>query len=363
MRIKKAATALLLALLFAGCALFNAGCHQNDYMDLFAFSSPVHIEVYDGAISQNSKSELNLLFSRYEKNFSISAEDSFTARFNALGAGESIALNGDAANVLQTAYGCNELTNGLFDPTVLPLTKLWRFYPNFPVVDFVPPNSEQLAELLSSGAVGIGGLDWNKEKATLTKLNKDMGLDFGGILKGYCADLAGKILKDDGRTQGYVNVGGSSLYILSTENLFITHPRKQGNIANFNLTGKSDISVSTSGDYEKSYTYSGKQYCHIIHPKTGKTADTGVASVTFIGKGGAVADAVTTALCLCSHSPSNPSDPKTSPLVALIKKITAQLENSVIFAVYDDGKVRQIITNAPHTMYELLDKDYSVVNI
>ena len=360
MRNKKGITALILAVILVFTSLTS--CKRRDYADFTAFASPVHIEVYGKTLSEETVKEIRELFALLENEFSLSVPDSFTSRLNALQAGVFLETDEYIDDLFEISAYCHDFTDGKFDPTVLPFTKLWRFYPDFPVYDFTPPSADEIMSILSDGITGFNNIIFENgdkvfKKNTLTEL------DFGGILKGYAADKAAEILKKYGHSEGYVNVGGSSLYILGTDSLSVKHPRKEGNIVQMNIKGKNDLSVSTSGDYEKTYSYEGKTYCHIIDPESGSPAATNVASVTITGIDGGVSDALTTALCLCAHNPDFPLAPEKSKLVRYILKILDAYKDATIFAVYDDGIYRQIITNADKSAYTLLDADYSVYTI
>ena len=57
-----------------------------------------------------------------------------------------------------------------------------------------------------------------------------------------------------------------------------------------------NLSVVTSGAYERYFEIEGKAYHHIIDPETGKPAESDLKSVTVIGENGALCDAYSTSL-------------------------------------------------------------------
>jgi thiamine biosynthesis lipoprotein ApbE len=208
--------------------------------------------------------------------------------------------------------------------------------------------------------MNFSSVEYLAEQNSLIKPCSDMQLDFGGIVKGFAADKIASILRENGHYAGYVNVGGSSMNLLKVNSLGISHPRKDGKIIDVNLFDLENLSVSTSGDYEKYHDYQGKRYSHIINPSTGYPTDTGICSATIICGDGAFADAITTALCLCSHT-ENKTD---SELILLVKKFIQEYPTAAVFVVFNSGDGKEIITNKTEGEdFTLLDKDYSVVKI
>ncbi len=61
------------------------------------------------------------------------------------------------------------------------------------------------------------------------------------------------------------------------------------------LGGKQDC-VITSGGYERFFEQDGVRYHHIIDPRTGSPADSGIISSTIISSDGALADGLSTSL-------------------------------------------------------------------
>ena len=196
-----------------------------------------------------------------------------------------------------------------------------------------------------------------------TKTKDGVKIDLGGIVKGYACDLAGKILVDEGFSSGYISIGGSSIYILRTEELLVHHPRaneKMQNALCVNTSLLNNESVSSSGDYQRYYTVDGVRYSHLINPVTAKPTDTGVTGATVICNDGFFADAITTALCLYEYYPNE----KSSPLTEFINKIISDYPTASIFVFYQKDGYNLLLTNKKQgEHFTLLDSNITVVNV
>lgn len=349
---------------FSGCAP-----SRGEAFNFYAMNTAIYAEATDKPFNQNESENIRELFLSLEKEFSASLCDSFTARANGAAAGVATRISERGKTLLDISQKVYAVTGGAFDPTVLPLSELWGFYPSFPVADFAPPAEELISEILNSGVIGLNNISLTEEDGKFSVLKKADGtkIEFGGVLKGFAADEAGKILLGFGHTSGYVNAGGSSLFILSAPSLGVRHPRKSGeNLLSFDISGRKNFSVSTSGDYEKVYTRDGENYCHVIDPKTGKPVKTGVAQVTIIGKSelfcGAFLDAVTTALMTKDFSSKEEAK---SPLVTAINELLKEneLDGATIFVVVIKGEEKTLLTNAATKDFTLFDKSFDVRQI
>lgn len=358
---KKIGLFLSFILILSSIFCFSACSDSGSSFDAYYFKTGIHIETHDSSIKDGTEKALRTLFINAEKQFDIKNSNSPVYAINNGNIGDAVTLSNLGTEVFKIAKDCYNLTDGLFNPSVYPLVKLWQFSPSYPVEKFTLPTDEQIRQTLN--VVNFDGVSLNESNNTLTKTADGVMLDFGGILKGYVADKAGEILLNAGHKSGYVSIGGSSLYILSVESLGIIHPKKATlgkSILSVKLKGLKNLSVSTSGDYEKFYTYDNQTYSHIINPLTGYPANTNVCSVTIIGANGGFSDAITTAACLKEHLPNNIND---SPLVTFLKNILTEYPDSSIYAIYDDGINKQILTNKKQgENFTPLDSEYTIIN-
>ncbi len=358
MRFIKKLFAVILALMLT-LPLF--ACEQTgSAFDFTCFSTYIHIQTATKPISKDTQDKIKSVFFELESEFDANKENSIVYRFNNDPKGTPINLSDRAVEVFTLVDTAYKFTQGGFDPTVYPLVKLWGFAPYKLTINFTPPENEQIAE--AQAQIGYEKLYFDKENKTLTKLDDFVKIDLGGIVKGYAVDLGAKILKDDGYTDGYISVGGSSLNLLKVDTLSIRHPRKSNEHIIKVLCGNDkNISLSTSGDYERYHLGAdGKKYCHIINPKTGMPTDTGVASVTVTGINGALSDAFTTAGCLLTYDKNNH---ESSPLTIYLQSIIENYDGAKVFAVISTENDKIILTNAKTEDFTLNDNDYLIKNI
>jgi hypothetical protein len=113
--------------------------------------------------------------------------------------------------------------------------------------------------------------------------------DFGGIAKGYAADEAARIFRENGIKSGLINLGGNIYAVGSKTNgkpweIAVQSPFDENlTVGTLRLT---DTSAVTSGVYRRGE--------HIIDPATGLPAKSGLSSVTVVCENSALADALST---------------------------------------------------------------------
>jgi thiamine biosynthesis lipoprotein len=184
-------------------------------------------------------------------------------------------------------------TDGRFDPTLGPLTKLWRETRRVGKL----PGPGTLAAAKSSS--GFRLLELDKTAGTVTLTQPGMRLDLGGIAKGYAADAMFDVMKSKGFPATCIAAGGDL-------RLGDPPPGKSGWAVGMKTLEKdstsghltlSNCAVSTSGDLQQAVEIDGVPYAHIIDPKTGLGLTRHLA-VTIIAPNATTSDALATAACV-----------------------------------------------------------------
>jgi FAD:protein FMN transferase len=186
-----------------------------------------------------------------------------------------------------------EESNGAFDPTILPLTRLW----NFDGAPHLPPGEVIHAALKKINYRKIILLENNT-----ISIPHEFGFDLGGIAKGAIVDNVADHLVSMGYENFLIEAGGDILISgikpgKKEWGVAITHPRDKNTFLGEISLGEEGkrIAVVTSGDYERFFKKNGKRYHHILDPRTGYPAKE-MVSVTVTAPGCAEADAIATAV-------------------------------------------------------------------
>lgn len=179
-------------------------------------------------------------------------------------------------------------SDGCFDITVAPLMKVWGFRDN----RYRVPSPADIRKALDR----VGMENVRQEEGAL-RLSPGMGLDWGGIAKGFGVDLASRTLIDTGIAHGFLNAGGD-LFCWGKNpdknpwKVGIKHPREPGYIGIVALSG---LGAATTGDYQRYFMRGGVRYHHVFDPRSGYPAR-GKQSVTVVGPEAVLCDALSTAL-------------------------------------------------------------------
>lgn len=227
-------------------------------------------------------------------------EDSDVVRLGDMAGRGYVRLHPDVYRMLEFSQAYSRLTEGAWDVTTEPLTKLW----GIGTANARLPSEEEIRE--ARKLVGWQHLHLRPEDMSAMLEFPGMSVSFGGIAKGYALDEVRRIYEKHGVESGLINMGSSSMYAVGKRdgrmwNIGIRHPRKAEDGTYLAVIPLSDEALSTSGDYERVLEIAGKRYHHIMDPGTGYPADSGVMSVTVVIGGdvpnaGMLSDLLTTAV-------------------------------------------------------------------
>ena len=205
--------------------------------------------------------------------------------------GEWVPVGADLFSVLTSAIKIAEATDGAFDPTVGPLTTLWRESRRAQRL----PEATALADARARVGWRYLKLDAARRAVRLDRLG--MRLDLGGIAKGYILQEALTVLTSQGTPRALVEAGGDIVVggaPPGKPGWRIDVPYAEAAFAK-RTTKLRRAALSTSGATVQFVEIDGVRYSHIVDPRTGLgvTHDR-VTSV--IAPDGATADALATAL-------------------------------------------------------------------
>lgn len=287
---------------------------------------------------------------RIDDMLSTGNPESEISKLNAAGTG---AVSEDTLRLIEESQTLYKETGGLFDIAIYPVMKLW----GFPSQEYRVPTAEEIKTALktvdaakitiggpaaapqtaaaaqntaaaaaqdaaegstaggqaaeqtaqvpaeaSAAAEGTTAAVQAAEQTPKTQVTfglPGMEIDLGGIAKGYTSSRVMDVFKEHGVEHGLVSLGGNVQALGAKENGKPWRVAIQNPESELDYLGVLDIEdkcVITSGGYERFFEKDGVRYHHIIDPRTGYPADSGIISATIISKDGTLADGLSTSL-------------------------------------------------------------------
>ena len=229
-------------------------------------------------------------FDRLESLLSVWKPGSDVVRLNDAAGRQPVAVSHETLEVLMAARIGSERTNGKFDITFGALADIWKF--DHDQDNRVPDRAAIEARL---PFVDFRAVQVNAAQRTAFITRPGVRVHLGGIGKGYAVDVAVALLRQQGFHDFLIQAGGD-MYAAGTSNgtpwtLGIADPR--GSHEAFAALDIRDATVSTSGDYERSFIKDGVRYHHLIDPDRGQPAR-GCRSVTIVTNRATMADVLST---------------------------------------------------------------------
>lgn len=228
-------------------------------------------------------------------------------------------------DIIQQAQSAAVLSNGAYDITIGPVVKLWRKARKAKIF----PDKDSLQAALQKTGYRYIHLDTSHHSVLLEK--KGMQLDVGGLGKGFVAQAALGLIKQNGFNQAMVNAGGKIVTGNAPEGqkgwlIGINQPEDKEEVLP-QMLSLQNMAVSTSGDIYQYVELNGKKYSHIVDPKTG-IGLTHQKNVTAIAADGTTADWLSTACSVLSTRQS----------MQLVKKIKGA---ALLITERENGKIKK----------------------
>ncbi len=264
------------------------------------------------------QAEIDLALEKVNDQMSTYRPDSELSRFNSSGFEETVTVSADTATVIKEGIHLYQVTGGALDITLGPLVNLWGFGPDKRPTQV--PSKEVIAE--AKARTGIEFLDVDGTR--LSKTKADLYVDLSSIAKGFGVDVVAGILNKYNVAGYLVEIGGElsvfgekmdgSVWRVAIEQADVDDREVQQVIAPGNMA------IATSGDYRNYYEEEGRQFSHLIDPRTGYPIDHRLASVTVLHKQCMVADGYATAMMVLGTEASLALAQREGLAIMLIEK-------------------------------------------
>ena len=270
--------------------LFLTGCSAESSPEpvqgtFFAMDTVMDFTIYgeSGLIDQSES-----LIASLESLVSVTDANSELYAINQTGSGT---LTGKASSLMEQTLEICRRTDGALDLSIYPIVRAWGFTTG----SYQIPDEETIQALLP--LVDYTKIQYDVATGAVV-LPAEMEIDLGSVAKGYAGQLVAQMLREHGVQSALLNLGGNVQTVGTKPDgspwqIGIKDP--QGEDAMMVLSVE-DQAVVTSGGYERYFEQDGQTYWHIMDPSTGHPADSGLLSVTIVGKQGIICDGLSTSL-------------------------------------------------------------------
>ncbi|HLQ38601.1 MAG TPA: FAD:protein FMN transferase [Planctomycetota bacterium] len=195
--------------------------------------------------------------------------------------------------VLQQALDLARATDGAFDPTVAPLSEVFRAAKHSGVLDDTA---------LAAAATHVGWTRLRVAEGALHKLDPEVRLDLDGIVAGACCDELAEVLAAHGLHDFLLDITGEFLargmkakgqpWLVSVVDPAQAVPGHERALTTLPLRSQA---LCTSGDYRNFVQAGGRHWHHIFDPRTGRNPDNHVVEAAVLAPSAALADGLGTA--------------------------------------------------------------------
>ncbi len=270
----------------AAAAPADEGWHRADDV---AMATAIHVELWSDDAAQGRAAAAAVLAEMHRIDAAMSPKKptSELARINRDAHAHAVPVGAEMTALLARALEFSRLSGGAFDISFAAAGQLYDFR------EGVAPDDAALAA--ACPAIDWRAIDLDTRAGTVRFARAGMRIDLGGFAKGHAVDNAARILVQRfGIAHAFVSAGGDSRAIGDRHgrpwSIAIRDPRDAAAVVA--VLPLEDVSISTSGDYERCFVQdNGRRVHHILDPRTGRPADA-ARSVTVLGPDGLTTEAL-----------------------------------------------------------------------
>ena len=260
----------------------SSRCGQRDAFYELAFRSMstdcrVNFVSKDASLAKRFQSEILQWIAWFEAHYSRFIPDSLISRINAAAGLHWVEVDPETDAIFNLCQEMVFFTKGVFDPTSMPLIRLWDWKAKPSII----PDDQKVKATLEL----VGWRKVQRRNGAIFLPVKGMCLDFGGIGKEYAVDRVLRLGVDCGIENLLVDFGQDvrvhgqppergSWYI------GLEDPKQPGKC--WTAVAVNNHAVATSGDYVRNFTINGRRFGHIIDPRDGYPVNNGCLSVSVI---------------------------------------------------------------------------------
>lgn len=280
---------LVIAMALIVCAVIIWVTPSGYSVTTYSMGSYVQQSVYGKNKEAAAKLAANEI-AELENKISWRIAGSEVERLNLNAGTDFIEIDEDVYLLLSTARDVASKSDGAFDVTIAPLSRLW----NFDSEEQFIPNKDSIEKAAQDVNYRNVLMQENNKVALKTELT---AIDLGAVGKGAACDKAAEVYKELGVSNAVISVGGSvGVYGKKAFGqpwvIGVRNPDGEGVMGEISIR---EGFVSTSGSYEKFFISDDVLYHHLLDPQTGYPADSGLLSVTVVAETGALSDMLSTA--------------------------------------------------------------------
>ncbi len=274
------------SLLLSSLLLFS-GCQRKGYdrKQMLALGTVCTFQLPKGTHASVFQ-EIEAAIATVEDEISRTKETSQIAMLNKH---KSAKVDDMVLKLLKEGIAMAQESDGAFNPAIGKLTSLWGVATEHPRV----PEEEEIQAV--DTAWSHITIDGNQ-----VSIPENMEIDLGAIGKGYAADRVKEVLASHHITNALINLGGN-IYAMGEKEegvpwtIGLRDPNGSEGESFITLKVR-NVSLVTSGAYERYFVQDGKRYHHILDSKSGYPAQSDLLSVSIIGPSSTLCDALSTTL-------------------------------------------------------------------